>query len=80
MKKLEASLHYQTGTITLLDGDVIIDTGNKFRYLSTEDAEKVIVSGWGNPPDDEKIWGCWFRRMLRITTHRDRPITLPKYG
>lgn len=57
MKKLEKSFHYQTGTITLLKGDVVINTGDKFRYLSPEDSAKLLVDGWGNPPSEELSLG-----------------------
>lgn len=53
LKNLERQLHYQQGTIKLLNGSVVINTGDKFRYLSPQDSEKVLVDGWGNPPSDE---------------------------
>lgn len=57
LRALEHSLHYQQGVIPLLDGNIIINTGDKFRYLSPADSEKVLVEGWGNPPSDEPSLG-----------------------
>lgn len=53
LKNLERKLHYQQGTINLLNGSITINTGDKFRYLSSQDSEKVLVDGWGNPPSGE---------------------------
>lgn len=50
LKKLESTFHYQQGVINLLNGSMVINTGDKYRYLPPEDSRKVIEDGWGNPP------------------------------
>jgi uncharacterized membrane-anchored protein len=55
MKKLEASLKYESGVITLKDGLAKISLSDKFRYLNADNAEKVIVDLWGNPPREKSL-------------------------
>lgn len=46
------SLDFRAGVVNLPDGIARIDLGDGFRYLSPEDAERVLVA-WGNPPGNE---------------------------
>ena len=46
----EASLDYRTGDITLGDGIATLRLGDGYRYLDPENAERLLVEGWGNPP------------------------------
>ena len=55
--QLEASLHYQTGKIALPGGLATLDLPAGFRYLDPNDADRVLVQGWGNPPDNDKTLG-----------------------
>jgi uncharacterized membrane-anchored protein len=43
------SLSYQTGDIVLPSKVATLHLGSSYRYLSPQDAEKVLVA-WGNPP------------------------------
>lgn len=54
-EEFEASLHYQTGTIELPDGIATIRLPAGYRFLDGENAERVIVDGWGNPPGDKPL-------------------------
>ena len=45
-----ASLKFQQGKITLPGSIAVLDLPASFRYLGPDDAEKVLVQGWGNPP------------------------------
>lgn len=45
----DASLRYQTGTVTLPNGKATLTLGNDFRYLSPKDTARVLVEAWGNP-------------------------------
>lgn len=45
----DASLHYQTGDITLPDGKAVLHLGENFRYLSPADTSRVLEEAWGNP-------------------------------
>jgi uncharacterized membrane-anchored protein len=45
-----ASLHFQQGKITLPGNIATLDIPESFRYLPPEDANRVLVDGWGNPP------------------------------
>lgn len=46
-----ATLHYQTGPISLLDGQATLNTSTNLRYLNAQEARNVIVNDWGNPPE-----------------------------
>jgi uncharacterized membrane-anchored protein len=49
-EKLEASLEYQTGTITLPGGMATITLPESFRYIGAQSARRVLTDVWGNPP------------------------------
>jgi uncharacterized membrane-anchored protein len=51
----EASLKYQTGTITLPGGKATLKLPANFRYLPPAETERVLVEGWGNPPGHETL-------------------------
>lgn len=55
--QVEASLSYQKGKITLPGALATLDLPPTFRYLSPADADRVLVQGWGNPPDNDKTLG-----------------------
>jgi uncharacterized membrane-anchored protein len=48
--QLQAALKFQDGKITLPGNIATVDLPAAFRYLSPEDANRVLVEGWGNPP------------------------------
>jgi uncharacterized membrane-anchored protein len=54
---IENSFHYENGTIYLDNGvgKLIIPKG--FKYLSSEQAERVLVDLWGNPKSDNLTLG-----------------------
>jgi uncharacterized membrane-anchored protein len=56
-EQVEASLSYQKGKITLPGSLATLDLPPTFRYLSPADADRVLVQGWGNPPDNDKTLG-----------------------
>ncbi len=43
-------LNYQQGKITLSDGLAELNVPDNFRFLDAQDARKVVVDVWGNPP------------------------------
>jgi len=45
-----ASLHFQQGKITLPGNVATLDLPESFRYLPPDDANRVLVDAWGNPP------------------------------
>jgi uncharacterized membrane-anchored protein len=45
-----AALKFQEGKITLPGGIATLDLPAGFRYLNPDDAARVLVEGWGNPP------------------------------
>ncbi len=45
------SLHYQRGKITLKNNLATLDVPDTFRFLDADDARKVVVDVWHNPPD-----------------------------
>lgn len=50
-----ASLQFRSGTIGLPGGTATLSLPADYRYLSPEDAERVLVTAWGNPPGDETL-------------------------
>lgn len=50
-----ASLNFQKGSIKLPNGIATLNLSENFRYLSPEDADKIIVQAWGNPPGDKTL-------------------------
>ena len=53
--EFEASLKYQQGKITLPNGIATLDLPPSFRYLPPDDAERVLVDAWGNPPGAKSL-------------------------
>ncbi len=52
---LVASLNYQQGTIQLENGLATIQMPDSFRFLNGDDAQKVLVRLWGNPPGEKPL-------------------------
>jgi uncharacterized membrane-anchored protein len=50
-----ASLKFQTGKIDLPGGIATLNLTDSFRYLSPDDANKVLVTAWGNPPGTKTL-------------------------
>ncbi|OFA00565.1 DUF2167 domain-containing protein [Duganella sp. HH101] len=50
-----AGLRFQTGKITLPGNIATLDLPPSFRYLAPDDASKVLVDGWGNPPGAQTL-------------------------
>ncbi|MGL4318646.1 MAG: DUF2167 domain-containing protein [Pseudomonas sp.] len=48
-----ASLHFQKGKIVLGDNLATLNLPEEFVFLNGEDAERLLVEAWGNPPDAE---------------------------
>lgn len=44
------SFDRKTGTVELLDGVAVLQVPETFYYLAPQDAQKVLVEIWGNPP------------------------------
>jgi uncharacterized membrane-anchored protein len=49
--QFESSLRYQTGTINLPSGFATFALSDHFRFLEEQDAKRLLVQAWGNPPD-----------------------------
>lgn len=45
------SLHPRSGTIALPAAEARLDLGAKYDFLDAAEAKRVLVEGWGNPPD-----------------------------
>ncbi|MDO9617180.1 MAG: DUF2167 domain-containing protein [Pseudomonas sp.] len=56
-EELIASLNYQTGKVVLGDQLATLDLPPSLVFLSGEDAERVLVDIWGNPPDNQPPLG-----------------------
>jgi uncharacterized membrane-anchored protein len=55
LQALEASFHYQQGVITLAGGLATLNVPESFRFLGPEDASRLLVEGWGNPPGEPPL-------------------------
>ena len=52
---LENSFNYQQGSISFLEDQASIQTGASLRFLDATDAQRLLVDGWGNPPDETTL-------------------------
>lgn len=50
VRQFEAGLRWQTGNITLPGGIATLSLPASLRFLGPEDANRVLVEAWGNPP------------------------------
>jgi len=53
--EFEATLKFQQGKITLPNGIATLNLPPSFRYLPPDDAERVLVDAWGNPPGAKSL-------------------------
>lgn len=53
--KFEASLAYQQGKISLVDGAVSLNLPPTYRFLGAADAQRVLTEVWGNVPDNNVL-------------------------
>jgi uncharacterized membrane-anchored protein len=49
--KIEQSLKYETGKITLTEGEGILNVPKGFKFLNGEQTQHVLTDLWGNPED-----------------------------
>lgn len=64
--QFESSLSWQTGDIPLPNGIATLNLSKSFRYLGPQDAQRVLVDAWGNPPGGESL-GMVFPARLNPT-------------
>ena len=57
VKQILSSLNYRQGSIDLHNGLATLTVPTNFNYLGPDDAQKVLVQLWGNPPDEGKTLG-----------------------
>lgn len=59
--KLMASLHPRTGNVPIPEADATLTLGDNYYFLDKEEARKVVVDIWGNPPEmGEDVLGLVF--------------------
>lgn len=51
----ERTLKYETGTIQLRGGLATLSLGTAFRYLNPDEAQRLLVDAWGNPPGGKSL-------------------------
>ncbi len=56
-QRVASQLKYQSGTIQLQGGLATLNVPPTFQFLDGDDAEKVLVGLWGNPPSSVKPLG-----------------------
>ncbi|MDQ0464648.1 putative membrane-anchored protein [Caulobacter ginsengisoli] len=60
------SLKRQTGRIALPDGKASLDLGDDYYFIGKDDARKVLVDGWGNPPNAvDGVMGMIFPKRFK---------------
>jgi uncharacterized membrane-anchored protein len=50
-EEFEATLGYQTGTISLRGGMATLHLPKSFRYIGPESSRRLLTEAWDNPPD-----------------------------
>jgi len=50
-----SSIHFQSGKINLPGAIATLDLTPGFRYVGPDDAEKILVDAWGNPPGNKTL-------------------------
>ena len=55
VEEFEASLAYEVGVVVLGSGLATLEVPEEFRFLPPEDARRLLVDGWGNPPMDAPL-------------------------
>ena len=50
--KIEKALKYETGKITLTEGEGIVNVPKGFKFLNAEQTQHVVSDLWGNPKDE----------------------------
>ena len=53
--EFESKLDFQRGKIVLPGGIATLNVPENFRYLSPEQADRVLVDAWGNPPGTKTL-------------------------
>lgn len=56
-EEFEASLRYQDGVVTLKDGLATLNLPKGYRFLDPDNAYRLLVEGWGNPPQTDRPLG-----------------------
>jgi uncharacterized membrane-anchored protein len=60
IQRILAELKWNTGSVVLGNGVASLNLTPNFRYLGPEDARKVLVDIWGNPPNRGDTLGMIF--------------------
>jgi uncharacterized membrane-anchored protein len=59
--EFEASLHPERGRVPLPGGHAMLNLGNAYYFLPADEAKKVLVDAWGNPPESaQNVLGMIF--------------------
>lgn len=59
---LRESLHPRSGDVRIEEASAVLHLGQAYYFLPASDAKRVIVEGWGNPPEAaEQVLGMVFR-------------------
>lgn len=71
------SLSPQTGTITLKDGVAQLKLTEDFYFLNAQDAKRVLVDLWGNPPESSSdVLGMLVPRKFKVSDDQSWVVTL----
>ncbi len=51
MRALEGAIHPQSGIVTLPSAKARLNLGDNYYFLPAQDAQRILVEAWGNPPE-----------------------------
>ena len=55
VKQFISGLHFKSGTVSVPKAGATLKLAPEYRYLESEDAQKVLEQLWGNPPDSDVL-------------------------
>lgn len=64
-QEFEKKLKFEQGKITLKGGLATLNVPKDYRFLGPDDAQKVLVEAWGNPPGQKPL-GMLFRSGVSL--------------
>lgn len=64
---LQKSLHRQIGNVAVPAAHAVLHLGNDYYFVGADDARKILVQAWGNPPEQaDGVLGLVFRKGTTI--------------
>jgi uncharacterized membrane-anchored protein len=55
LAEIEKNLKFETGKISIKDNLATLNLNEKYRYLNSQETEKVLHDLWNNPPNQKTL-------------------------